>query len=88
MQELSEEEKRNNDKNYQESQQQRYIERMIRKWKSSEYLLQTAGLDATASSDKVKEWQARMRKFIRDTGRTRRNDREQIFSKEKADEAT
>lgn len=82
MQELSVEEKQNNERHYQESQQQRYIERMIRKWKASEALLTNAGLTEESKNaiDYVKYYQQQMRDFIKETGRTRRPEREQVLS--------
>lgn len=82
MQELSIEEKKNNERHYQESQQQRYIERMIRKWKASEALLTNASLteEAKNARDHVKYYQQQMRGFIKETGRTRRPEREQVLS--------
>jgi len=62
---------------YEERQEQRYIERNIRKWKRRE---------AAAMSDEEKDyarkyrasWQDRMRDFIDDTDRRRQSEREQI----------
>ena len=64
---------------YQESQKQRAIERKIRKAKRESAALEEAGLDASAAGAKVRKYQAEMRDFIEQTGRTRRRDREQIF---------
>lgn len=61
---------------YRESQQQRAIERRIREWKTRSAALEEAGIDSTGARAKVKEWQARQREFINNTGRTRRYDRE------------
>lgn len=68
-----------NTKEYQESQQQRLLEREIRKAKRYVELLG----DAADEQDKgyIKEAQAKMREFIEQTGRTRRYDREQIVTK-------
>ena len=67
-----------NTKEYQESQQQRLLEREIRKAKRYVELLG----DAADEQDKgyIKEAQAKMREFIEQTGRTRRYDREQIVT--------
>ena len=68
-----------NDKAYQESQQQRALEREIRAAKRE---VEMAGPLATKEmKDKVKEAQREMRDFIDRTGRTRRYDREQIGGK-------
>lgn len=67
-----------NEKEYQESQQQRALEREIRSAKRAVYML---GDNATkADKDRVREAQAQMRDFIAQTGRTRRPDREQIVT--------
>lgn len=65
---------------YEESQQQRKLERDIRKMKRQESVLRAAGDDegANAAAIKVKHKQKDMRDFIEATGRTRRRDREQI----------
>lgn len=65
-----------NDRNYQESQQQRSIEREIRKAKR---VVEMEGNLATQEQkDKVKELQAKMRDFTNQTGRARRYDRERV----------
>ena len=70
-----------NAKQYQQSQQQRALERDIRKTKREADMLKTAGLDDSGAQSKVRAQQARMREFINKTGRTRRSDREQIHAK-------
>lgn len=69
-----------NDRIYEESQKQRYLERQIRKGKR-EYNVMTA-LDDKEGQEKAKQKilqrQADMRGFIDETGRTRRNAREQL----------
>lgn len=67
-----------NAEEYAESQQQRAIERKIRQAKREAATLKAAGLDASAATDRIKRYQADMRAFIEETGRTRRRDREQI----------
>lgn len=67
-----------NEEEYAESQQQRYIERQIRYAKREAATLKAAGLDTADADAKVKRYQADMRVFIEETGRTRRRDREQI----------
>ena len=69
-----------NRREYEESQQQRQLERNIREAKRN-----LAMADATGDEDlvdqmeaKVKQEQAKMRAFIKETGRARRYDREQI----------
>lgn len=71
-----------NEKAYAQSQEQRAAERKIRYYKR-----QVAKYDATEGGEqkaahfntRVKESQAEMRTFIRETGRTRQRDREQIY---------
>lgn len=67
-----------NEEEYAESQRQRYIERQIRYAKREAATLKAAGLDTADADAKVKRYQADMRAFIKETGRTRRPDREQI----------
>lgn len=69
-----------NDQMYKESQIQRRIERSIRNYKRSENMLTLAGDEkgAVKAAAKVKERQKIMRKFIKETGRTRRYEREQV----------
>jgi|GEM_PF-1149949 len=61
---------------YDESQEQRRLERGVRRWKHRETALKDAGVDAGRTRVKVKEWQARVREYTEGTGRTRRYDRE------------
>lgn len=63
---------------YQESQEQRLLERQIRNAKREVELL--GDLAEEKDIERVKRAQARMREFIKDTGRTRRYDREQIVT--------
>lgn len=63
---------------YDATQMQRGIERKIRHWKRQEGALDAAGLDSTAETAKVKEWQSRMRDFIKETKLDRQRIREQI----------
>lgn len=67
-----------NDEEYAQSQRQRYIERQIRYAKREAATLKAAGLDTADADAKVKRYQADMRAFIKETGRTRRPDRERI----------
>lgn len=63
---------------YEASQQQRYNERQIRRWKREEAAMKAAGLDSSKASAKVKEWQGRQQKFLAQTGFKRQYAREQI----------
>ena len=63
---------------YEASQIQRGIERHIRDWKRQAGALGAASLDNAAEVARVREWQARMRDFIRQTKLQRQRIREQI----------
>ena len=63
---------------YEASQQQRYIERQIRKWKRENAMLEEAGLSTEESTSKIREWQSRQREFIRQTGFQRQYERESV----------
>jgi hypothetical protein len=63
---------------YKASQLQRGIERKIREWKREAGALEAASLDNSAEIAKVREWQAQMRDFIRQTKLQRQRIREQI----------
>ena len=68
--------KAENDKEYAESQQQRSMERQIREQKR---VIEALGDMATAEDRaKLREYQAQIRAFCDETGRTRRYDRESI----------
>lgn len=62
---------------YEATQQQRAIERKIREWKRKAGALEAAGLDHEMETVKVREWQARMRAFVKETGLIRQGEREQ-----------
>jgi hypothetical protein len=70
--------KEENDKQYQDSQKQRALERQIRYAKRNVEMLGDLATDA--DRDKIKQVQAQMRAFIQSTGRARRYDREQIVT--------
>lgn len=69
-----------NDRLYRESQKQRAYERDIRNAKRKREAFKEAGLDDAAKEQEavIRARQERMREFIKQTGRTRRYDREQI----------
>lgn len=79
-QDKPEQDKRENDRLYRESQQQRAYERDIRNAKRKREAFAKAGLDDAAKKQEavIRARQERMREFIKRTGRTRRYDREQI----------
>lgn len=64
---------------YTATQYQRGIERKIRAWKRQEAALKAVGQDASFETAKVKQWQATMRDFIKQTGLDRQSVREQII---------
>lgn len=67
---------------YEESQKQRYLERRIRQAKRERSMMDAIGdkEGVRRANERIRERQAMMRGFIRDTGRTRRYNREQIYS--------
>ena len=69
-------------KNRELRQKQRYYERQIRKAKRSLNIAQATGDEVSILRYKklVRDRQARMRKFISDTGRTREYSRERVIS--------
>lgn len=56
---------------YDATQEQRRIERNIRKWKREQATMEAAGLDPGEARGKVRQWQAAQRDFINQTGLTR-----------------
>jgi len=64
---------------YGATQEQRAIERKIRYWKRQRGALEAAGLDTIIETSKVREWQARMRGFTKQTGLSRQYDREKVI---------
>lgn len=75
--------KAENDKEYQESQRQRALERNIRYQKRQ--LAMLGDLATDADKQRLRDYQAQMRAFIKETGRTRRYDREQIVTEASGD---
>lgn len=65
---------------YEASQQQRYNERQIRRWKREEAAMKAAGLDSSEATAKVKEWQGRQQEFLAQTGFKRQYGREQVIN--------
>lgn len=63
---------------YEATQQQRYHERQIRRWKREQAALDAAGQDSSKAAAKVKLWQDRQKDFINQTGLKRDYEREQI----------
>lgn len=79
-QDKPEQDKKENDRLYRESQQQRAYERDIRNAKRKRDAFAKAGLDDAAKEQEavIRARQERMREFVKQTGGTRRYDREQI----------
>ncbi|MCC6148346.1 MAG: hypothetical protein IT308_12370 [Anaerolineaceae bacterium] len=63
---------------YEATQYQRGVERKIRHWKRQAGALEAAGQDNTFERLKMGEWQAEMRKFVKETGLIRQREREQV----------
>ena len=53
---------------YEALQEQRKIERSIRRWKREQNALQAAGLDSSEASAKIAEWNRRQKDFLEQTG--------------------
>lgn len=62
---------------YEATQQQRYIERQIRRWKREYTAMDAAGLDTGESAAKIRSWQERQKDFLKQTGLKRQAEREQ-----------
>lgn len=71
--------KAENDKQYLQSQQQRALERELRRYAREEAMLKKAGLDASEAHAKWEKADHAMEAFIEDTGLTRRKDREKVY---------
>ena len=63
---------------YEATQQQRYIEHQIRRWKREGTAMQAAGQPTDEAAAKVAAWQGRMRDFLSQTGLKRDGAREQV----------
>ena len=53
---------------YEALQEQRHLERQIRRWKREQNALQAAGLDTSEATAKVREWNRRHSDFLEQTG--------------------
>lgn len=75
---------------YDATQQQRYIERQIRRWKREYLMMDAAGMDTTQASVKLAQWRATERDFCRQTGLDRDGFRSQVerFERSQASRAT
>jgi hypothetical protein len=75
---------------YDATQQQRYIERQIRRWKREYLMLDAAGMDTTQASVKLAQWRATERDFCKQTGLDRDGFRSQAegFGRSQAAKAT
>lgn len=63
---------------YEALQQQRSIERSLRRWKRENMAMKAAGLDTTESAAKIARWQGVQKDFINQTGLKRQAERESI----------
>ncbi len=63
---------------YEALQQQRSIERSLRRWKRENVAMKAAGLDTTESAAKIARWQGVQKDFINQTGLKRQAEREYI----------
>lgn len=74
---------------YEATQQQRYMERQIRRWKRENIAMQNAGLDASESAAKIAHWERTQSAFLSQTGMKRQSDREQVsgWGKKQAQQA-
>lgn len=63
---------------YEATQEQRHIERQIRRWKREEAAMRAAGQSTEEAAAKAARWQSTQRDFISQTGFKRQYDREQI----------
>ena len=70
-------------KQYNLSQQQRYLERGIRKWKRKVEMFKINGDNEAflKSKDKVKEWQNRLSNFTKENSLRRKHDREYVYQR-------
>ena len=53
---------------YEALQEQRHLERQIRRWKREQNALQAAGLDTSEATAKVREWNGKHKDFLEQTG--------------------
>ena len=53
---------------YEALQEQRHIERQIRRWKREQNAMKAAGLDASEATAKVREWNGKHKDFLEQTG--------------------
>lgn len=75
---------------YDATQQQRYIERQIRRWKREYKMMDAAGQDTTQASMKLAQWRAAEKDFCKQTGLDRDGFRSQAvgFGRSEASRAT
>ena len=75
---------------YEASQQQRYFERGIRRWKREYTAMDAAGLDTTEAAVRLKQWREKEADFLKQTGRRRDSSRSQMggFGRSEAGKAT
>ena len=75
----TEQNKKENDKSYQLSQQQRALERNIRYSKQKAAMEKAAGVSNEKTLQEISAKEDKLRAFLKETGRTRRKDREKVY---------
>lgn len=75
---------------YEASQQQRSIERTIRKWKRENIAMEAAGQDTSESASKLAQWNQTQKDFLKQTGLKAQSSRTQVtgFGRSQASKAT
>lgn len=68
---------------YEAGQQQRYIERQIRRWKREYAAMDGAGLDTGEAAAKLSAWRTREKDFCQQTGLKRQGERAQVAARGK-----
>lgn len=63
---------------YEALQQQRHIERQIRRWKREEHAMKAAGLPSDEARAKILEWNKQQADFVEQTGLKRQCEREKV----------
>ena len=64
---------------YDATQQQRYLERQIRRWKREYLAMDAAGLDTSEASAKLAAWRAKQKDFLTQTGLGEDKFRSQVY---------
>lgn len=64
---------------YEATQEQRYHERQLRRWKNEKRMLKDAGMETGAADERIAYWDARQTQLLKLTGLKRRYDSEESF---------